>query len=259
MVRQAVLNACDALDGLKDHLIDDPRRCAFDFKTLACAADDAPGCLTAAQVETAHRLTSPALHATTGELIFPGLALGTEVRLPTPTFPRSVDYFRLAVFKNPDWDWRRFAIEPALALADRVGRDTTDATNPDLTAFMQRGGKLPLYHGWSDQQFSAESTINYFTKVLDRMGASGTAEWARLFLAPGMGHCSGGEGPNTFGAITALERWVEHDQPPASLLASHRSAGRVDRTRPLCPYPQVARYLGRGSIDDAANFTCVAP
>ena len=134
-----------------------------------------------------------------------------------------------------------------------------NATNPDLTAFRQRGGKLLLYHGWRDQNFSAQSTINYYKSVLDTMGSVQSAEWLRLFLAPGMGHCGGGEGPNAFDAVTALEQWVEHGKAPDVIIASHRTDGKVDRTRPLCPYPQVAKYQGTGSIDEAANFRCMLP
>jgi feruloyl esterase len=127
---------------------------------------------------------------------------------------------------------------------------------PDLTAFKQRNGKLLLYHGWRDQNFSAQSTIDYYRSVRDRMGAADIANWMRLFLAPGMGHCGGGEGPNSFDAVGALDTWVEHGKAPDVIVASHRTEGKVDRTRPLCPYPQVAKYKGTGSSDAAENFQC---
>ena len=122
---------------------------------------------------------------------------------------------------------------------------------------MRRGGKLLLYHGWADQNFSAQSTIDYHRKVVEAIGsAPHTADWLRL-LAPGMGHCGGGEGLNTFDMVSALERWVENNQPPALVVASQSTNGKLGRTRPLCPYPQVAKYNGTGSLDEAANFRCV--
>jgi feruloyl esterase len=263
VIHRAVLNACDAVDGLKDGLIGDPSRCSFDFKTLQCRGEDSVSCLTAAQVESAQNVTSPAVHSKTGEIIFPGLALGTELGWatkiggPAPS-GLGTDYFKYAVFKDPTWNWRTFDVEPAVARADRVDNGTTNATNPDLTAFHTRGGKLLLYHGWRDQNFSAQSTINYYESVLERMGSDQSA-WLRLFLAPGMGHCGGGEGPNAFDAVTALEHWVEKGNAPRSITASHRTDGKADRTRPLCPYPQVAKYRGTGSIDEAENFACVLP
>lgn len=264
MIHRAVLNACDASDGLKDGLISEPDRCSFDFESLACSGEDSASCLTSAQVETARTVTNPVLRSKTGEAIFPGLALGTELGWatkiggPAPS-ALGTDYFKYAVFKDPNWDWRSFDLETAVPLAERADNGVTDATSPDLTAFRQRGGKLLLYHGWRDQNFSAQSTINYHRSVLDRMGSAEAADWVRLFLVPGMGHCGGGEGLNAFDAVVALEQWVENRQPPGQIVAARRADGKVERTRPLCSYPQVARYQGTGSIDDAANFRCVQP
>ena len=123
----------------------------------------------------------------------------------------------------------------------------------------QSGSALPDYHGWRDQNFSPFLTLTYYKSVLEKMGSSGIADWLRVFLVPGMGHCGGGEGPNAFDPVTALEQWVEKGKAPDQITASHRTDGKVDRTRPLCPYPQVAKYKGSGSIDDAENFSCVAP
>jgi feruloyl esterase len=264
MIHRAVLNACDGLDGLKDGLISEPDRCSFDFRSLACTGEDSASCLTATQVQTARTVTNPAVHSKTGETIFPGLSLGTELGWatkiggPAPS-ALGTDYFKYAVFKDPNWDWRTFDFETAVAQAERIDNGITDATSPDLTAFKQRGGKLLLYHGWRDQNFSAQSTVNYHRRVLDKMGAAEGAEWVRLFVVPGMGHCGGGEGLNAFDAVAALEQWVENRQPPARIVAARRTDGKVERTRPLCPYPQAARYQGTGSIDDAANFRCVQP
>jgi feruloyl esterase len=265
MIHRAVLDACDSLDGLKDGLISDPTRCRFDFSTLECKGQDSPSCLTAAQVDTARNATSPAVHPKTGETIFPGLALGSELGWsgkiggPEPS-PLGTELFKYVVFKDPNWNWRTFDFETAVALYDRLDSGTTNATNPDLRAFKQHGAKLLLFHGWADQNFSAQSTINYYNSVLDKMGSGAqTAEWLRLFLAPGMAHCGGGEGPNQFSPISALERWRESNIAPDQIIASHVTNGVVDLTRPLCPYPQVAVYKGTGSTKDAANFSCKIP
>jgi feruloyl esterase len=264
IIHQAVLNACDAIDGLRDGLIGDPTNCRFDFKKLECKGADSASCLTSAQIESAQKLTNPMIHPKTGETLFPGLALGTELgwalRIggPEPNF-FGTDYFKYVFYKNPKWDWRTFDLESAVAIADAADYRILNATNPDLRTFKQRGGKLLLYHGWSDQNFSAPTTISYYESVRDTVGSGQMGEWLRLFLAPGMGHCGGGEGPNAFDHLAALEQWVENGHAPATITASHRTDGKIDRTRPLCPYPQVAKYRGSGSIDEAVNFNCQLP
>jgi feruloyl esterase len=135
-----------------------------------------------------------------------------------------------------------------------------NATDPDMKAFFGHGGKLLMYHGWSDPNVPAVNTVKYYTSVVEHLGGAAKASnHVRLFMAPGMGHCGGGEGPNTFDKMAALERWVEQGQAPDVLIATHSTNGKVDRSRPLCPYPQVAKYTGTGSIDEAANFICAAP
>jgi feruloyl esterase len=263
MIHKAVLHACDARDGLQDGLITDPRACQFDFRALACAGAERLSCLSAGQVETARLVTSPAVHSQTGEVIFPGLALGTELGWATKvggTEPSALgtEFFKYIVYKEANWDWRTFDFESAVALADRIDNGTLNV-GPDLRGYRGRGGKLLLYHGWRDQNFSAESTINYHDRVRSSVGAAGSEDWMRLFLAPGVGHCGGGEGPNSIDFISALEQWVEHGRAPGQVIATRRADGKVVRTRPLCPYPQVARYRGTGSIDEASNFACVMP
>ena len=264
MIHRAVVNACDAVDGTKDGLIDDPRRCRFDFKTIECKAEDSASCLTAGQVESARTITNPVIHPRTGGTIFPGLALGTELgwglRIGGATPQRfGTDYFKYVFYKDPQWDWRTFDLEAAVAIAGHADYGMLNATDPDLRRFQRRSGKLLLYHGWSDANFSAQSTIDYYESVRRVVGSDSIGEWARLFLAPGMGHCGGGEGPNVFDPVAALEQWVEHGRAPGSIIATHATDGKVDRTRPLCPYPQVAKYHGSGSIDEAGSFTCRLP
>ena len=264
MIHEAVMKTCDAVDGLKDSLISDPTRCKFDPKVLMCKGADNALCLTAPQVEMATKLMSSAT-TKTGAEIFPGLEPGTELfwgRFVGDAEPptNAIDQYRYIVFKNPEWDWTTFDIERDVATADTVDKGTINAVNPDLSKFVQRKGKLLLYHGWTDGTVSPLTSVNYYNRVVDKMGGTAkTSNWLRLFMVPGMGHCGGGDGPNTFDTVTALEQWVEKGKAPDQIIASHSTAGKIDRTRPLCPYPQVAKYKGSGSIDDAANFDCKAP
>jgi feruloyl esterase len=265
MIHQAAVAACDAGDGLEDGLIGDPSKCSFDAKVLLCKAGDGPSCLTAPQVEAAKKIYSPAVNPRTGKEMFqslvPGTELGWGVQALGPEPSQNIyDQFRYVVFKDPNWDWKTFDFDKDVARGDQPENLIMNATNPDMKKFFSRGGKLLLYHGWSDPNVPTVNTIKYFNSVVENLGgAEKAAKNVRLFLAPGMGHCGGGEGPNVFDKIGALERWVEQGQPPASLLASKMSEGKVERTRPLCPHPQVAKYKGTGSIDDAANFVCAVP
>jgi feruloyl esterase len=138
-----------------------------------------------------------------------------------------------------------------------VDDDTINATSADLKRFTAHQGKLIMYHGWTDTNITPRATVDYFEKVEAQLGgATQTAQSVRLFMVPGMNHCGGGDGPNVFSMTSALERWVEDGKAPDQVVASHLSGGKVDRTRPLCPYPQMAQYKGTGDPNDAANFTC---
>jgi len=171
-----------------------------------------------------------------------------------------LDQFRFLVFKDPGWDVGRFNFAADIVRADDVDNDTINALDADLRPFIDRGGRLIQYHGWSDPQISPGNSVQYYQRVLAALGGPGKVQGSyRLFMAPGMGHCGGGEGPNTFDMIGALEQWVEHGKAPDQVIASHATSGNVDRTRPLCPYPQVAAYRGPGSTDEAASFVCKAP
>ena len=264
MIHQAVLATCDAFDGAKDGLIEDPTQCHFDPKSLLCEGSDGPNCLTAPQVEAARVVMSPVKNRKTGELIFPGFEPGNELgwaRMlggPDP-YGTAVDQFKFIVFNDPNWDWRTFDLERDVAAADNSGQGVLSSVNPDLSRFAKHGGKLLMYHGWADQDIAPQASINFYKDTSKATAAAQSAQWIRLFMVPGMQHCGGGEGPNTFDMMTALERWVEQGTAPEHILASHSTDGKVDRTRPLCPFPQVARYKGAGSIDDAANFACQTP
>ena len=260
MIHRAVLEACDAKDGVKDGLIEDPETCHVDFKSLQCKAADGPDCLTARQVQTAETITSP-VATRAGKILFPRIEPGTELRWsrvaggpqPADLFQ---DEFRYVVYQDPHWDWRTFDLERDSSKAHAIDKDV-DELNPDLTAFAKHGGKLLLYHGWADQQVAPGSSVEFYKAATAVSGGSEqTSNWARLFMVPGMAHCSGGEGPDTFDKISVMEQWVEQDKAPEQIIAAHKTAGKVDRTRPLCPYPQVAYYKGTGSIDEASNFSC---
>jgi len=260
LLKNAAVQACDALDGVKDGLITDPRTCQFDPGTLLCRNGDSQSCLTSAQVESSKTICAPTKKQN-GELVFPGLEPGSELGWgpitngPEP-FGVSMWMFRY-LHNDMNWDWRSFDLDKETSLVDeKLG--FINAIAPDLSKFKDRGGKLLLYHGWNDPLIAPENTVDYYSKVLSKMGTN-QSDWLRLFMAPGMNHCGGGDGPNAFDAITALEKWRENGEPPNRIIAAHTLGGKVDRTRPLCPYPQVAKYKGDGSIDDASNFECKAP
>ncbi len=265
VIHKAVLEACDAADGVQDGLIEDPTRCHFDPKTIECKAGDEPTCLTAGQVEAAKRMyTAPTTSRSSTPVYFnvePGSELGWAMlaRGPEP-FSAATDQFRYVVFKNPQWDWHSFDLDKDVALADKMDHDTINAANPNLKPFLAHGGKLLMYHGWADPGVPPLASVNYYKTAMDTLGGERkTEDSMRLFMVPGMGHCGGGEGPNHFDMMSAMTAWREDGRTPERIVAAHRTAGKVDRTRPLCAYPQVAKYKGNGSIDDAENFVCAAP
>jgi Tannase and feruloyl esterase len=265
LVNGAVLAACDALDGVTDGLLTDPHQCYFDPAALMCRGGDAGDCLTAPQVE-ALRMGYARAKKKTGELIYPGLVPGGETgwAMLTAANPEpgviDVGMFRYVAHEDPAWDWRTFDLDRDSALIDKKA-GFIDATNPDLSAFRARGGKLIIYHGWNDGgsggAISPQNSVNYYSSVLARMGSQ-QQDWLRLFMVPGMAHCGGGPGPNQVNWMAALERWRESGIAPDQLIASRVSDNRVNMTRPICPYPQVAQYNGVGSTNDAANFACKA-
>jgi len=270
ILTKAAVDACDGIDGLKDGLIDDPRKCQFDPAKLACKAgvDDAT-CLTPPQVEAARKTYDGVKNPRTGEQIFTGWPRGSEgfgeapgqswrAYIMDPPEPMRVGFFKYFLFHDPNWDFRTIDWERDLAYAEQK-MPFMAAVDRDMSAFKKRGGKLLMYTGWSDPVVPPQDTVAYYDAVVKTMGGlEKTREFFRFFLAPGMGHCGGGPGPNQFDHLTALEQWVEKGAAPDKLVATHSTNGKVDRTRPLCLYPQVARWKGTGSSDEAANFACVA-
>jgi feruloyl esterase len=164
------------------------------------------------------------------------------------------------VFKDPSWDFRNLKPETDLARAQDMDKGLINALDPNLKAFLARGGKIIQYHGWIDPQISPRSSVRYYEDVLKTMGQSARVQESyRLFMVPGMAHCGGGEGPNSFNMVSAIQEWVENKKAPQQIIASRLANGAVTRTRPLCPFPQVAKYKGTGSTDEAANFACATP
>ncbi|MEO8257471.1 MAG: tannase/feruloyl esterase family alpha/beta hydrolase [Acidobacteriota bacterium] len=253
LVNQLVTNSCDTL---KEGFLNNPRQCQVDFSKLLCTAgqDDAT-CLTAGQLKTVNTYYGGVKNSK-GELIFSGQALGNPIGAQRGTNQASggvFDIVRIA-FNDANHDWQTFDLDKDLPVIDKaVGY--VDAVNPDLGRFKSSGGKLLLTHGWGDTGITPETTIWYYDSVLDRMGGRDQANWMRLFMAPGMGHCGGGPGVNTFDAIGAMEQWVEKGVAPDQMMGT----GAQGLTRPLCPYPQYADYKGTGDLKSAANWACKAP
>jgi feruloyl esterase len=260
-IHAAALDACDAADGVKDGIIEDPTRCKFDPKVIECKGPDSPACLTPLQVESVRKIYSDVINPRTKTELFPGHEPGSELGWNTMAGAQpmglGLDLFKYIVFKNPDWDYKTFNFDSDAALTAAADNGVMNALDTNLKAFLGRGGKMIQYHGWADPQISPRSSVEYYKAVLDTMGGSAKViDSYRLFMVPGMAHCGGGEGTSNFDMLTALEQWVEAKKAPDQIPASRVRDGKVDRTRPLCPYPQVAKYKGTGSIDEAASFTC---
>ncbi|WP_164857124.1 tannase/feruloyl esterase family alpha/beta hydrolase [Sphingomonas crocodyli] len=291
LIQNAAIAACDQVDGIKDGLIADPRFCRFDPVVLACAGGDAPDCLSTAQVATLQKIYDGPKNPRTGERIYPGYPPGIEnapgynhVIAPwrPSTFSYGDTYFGHAVFERRDWDPHSFDFDRDMALSDRKGAPVVDATNPDLRSFRAHGGKLLQYHGWSDALMPAGASIAYYETVADFMrrypdrrssDPASLGAFYRLFLIPGMGHCYGGDGPTAitppagrdkadtrYDLVLALEQWVEKGIAPQMIIGSGRVPNDPSRTmsRPICAYPQMTRYKGRGDTDAAASFACVS-
>lgn len=263
-MHSAVLDACDAIDGVKDGVIEDPSRCHFDPRVLECTNGDGPKCLTTAQIQTVTAFYSPFKHPATGKVLYPpfmqpGSELGWEVLAGPEPQGNAQEMFKYFVFNDAKWDWRRFRPETDLDLAQRIDTGVLNVTDPNLKRFFDRRGKLLMYHGWADPQVAPLISVNYFNDVVRTLGRGVVGNSIQLYMVPGMNHCRGGAGTDTFDTIAAIEQWVDKGKAPDQIIASHSTNGTVDRTRPLCPYSQVAVYKGSGSTDEAANFVCKAP
>jgi feruloyl esterase len=262
-IHSHVMKACDGLDGVVDGVLEDPASCTVDFTALACKGADTATCLTPAQIASARAITTPLTKPGTNEVIFPGYLMpGTELEWAVLGGPQPLRLSQTAVanivYGDKAWSSRTFDPVAELARIDASDQGAMKSNDPDLAPFFNRGGKLLMWHGWADPQVPPQLSTIYYSNVLETVGPSADQSIA-LFMMPGVYHCSGGPGPDNFDRMGALVAWVERGHKPTRLTASHLSSGIVDRTRPLCPYGQVAVYSGKGSTDDAANFSCAAP
>lgn len=254
-LHKAVLEACDALDGVKDGVLENPEKCHFNPSVLACKGADSPDCLTPPQVEFAKKMYSGPLG------IFPGLEPGSELGWNMLAGPKpmslAVELYQYLVFNDSTWDFRTFDATRDIDQAEKTIRMEMNSTDPNLTPFIKHGGKMLIYHGWADPGVPPMGTVNYYKSVVEAVGKKANSS-VRLFMVPGMGHCQGGDGTDKFDMAKAMLDWVTTNKAPERIEASHMTSGKVDKTRPLCPYPQVAVYKGSGSTGEAANFTCKA-
>jgi feruloyl esterase len=264
-IHQAALAACDANDGVKDGVIENPPSCKFDPTLLECRGPDNNSCLTRGQVAAARKLYAGPRNPRTGEQIYSPLYPGSELGWGQLTGDAPIfiatDFFKYFVFKDPAWDYKTRPInfDSDVALADKPANLPVNAADPDIKKFVARGGKMMLWGGWNDAGVPPLEVVNYYNNVLKTIGAKPAMSAVRLYMLPGVGHCGGGEGTDHFDLFPALQQWVEQKQAPANLIASRIENGKEVRTRPLCAYPEIATYKGSGSTDDAANFVCKKP
>jgi feruloyl esterase len=279
LLNTAVLQACGGSGAVQAGYLLDPRDCRFDPAQLQCQAGQASGtCLSAPQVAEAQRLYSPVTDPRTGLHLYPGFARGSESQWSqiqgalVPFFAQPL--LANAVYNDPNWDWTTFDFDKDAALVDRVLSPVINATSPDLSRFQAHGGKLLMTQGWADPLNAQTLPIEYFNSVLAVQGSlARTLDSFRLFMAPGMGHCGGGPGPDTIGgaappvaitperdSIAALQAWVEQDRAPDSLISTkyvNDTPPAIARELRLCPYPEVARLAGGGDPTQAASYVCV--
>ena len=261
-VEAQIVEKCDAVDGVKDGLLEDPRRCNVDVAGLAGLSDGQRAALRKIYAETSGKEGA----------IYPARPVGGEGEVdswpawitggspyatpqaPSLGFALATHFFKFLVFNDPSWDYSGYDVANARKDA-RLAATFMNATNPDLDAFKAKGRKLIVWHGWSDAALTALGSIKYYEQVQER--DAGVRDYFRLFLMPGVLHCSGGPGPDTVDWPATIADWVENGKAPDRVIARQAAAGgAVSRTRPLCPYPQHAEYTGAGSTDDAANFVC---
>ncbi len=266
----AAVAACDAIDGVKDGIIGDPRRCSYDPKALIGTSAGTCGVFTDTDAAIIHKLWQGSTredssfrwygYSRGANLTATAGSRGTPLK-PEPFFV-ATDWLKYFITQNKDFDWTTMtpaAYQRYWDQSDEQYGSVIGTDNPDLTAFRDRGGKTIIWHGWADELITAESSIHYYKRVQAQMGGpKKTAELARLYLAPGVSHCEGGPGPQPTGVLDALVRWVEDGKAPGTLLATRhdQTTGAVIRSRPLCQYPLVAKFKGSGSTDEAGNFVC---
>jgi len=262
-IYRAAIAACDARDGVADNVIENPGACTFDPKVLSCSGAEDNTCLTPAQVESARKMYAGATHPSTRASVLPGLARGSELGWnvigSAEPIMYAADAYKYVIVKDRNWDPARFNAATDLDLALSADPDDVlGSTDPNLRSFFGRGGKLLLYHGWSDAQVTPYNTVDFFQKVVASQGGAGVGTSIQLYMVPGMNHCQGGPGTDNFDRVGAMEEWIKTGAAPKRIEAWHVTNGATDRTRPLCPFGQVAKWSGTGSTNESANFSCVA-
>jgi feruloyl esterase len=263
-IHEAVLQACDGLDGVKDGILENPLACHFDPKVLQCkAGEDTVSCLTAAQVQTAKMIYAPAKDPKTGKVLTGGLMPGTELQWATLYSPNgygnAIEAMKYIAMKDPAWEIAQFNASTDVEKAQKADPDgMLRSDNANIKAFFDRGGKLLMYQGFADPQVTSDNAIRYHQMVIDKVSKQAEGKSIQLFMIPGMYHCQGGPGTDTWDKAAVLDAWVTTGKAPDRIVASHRTDGKVDRTRPLCPFPKVAKWNGSGTTDEAANFSCAA-
>lgn len=287
-INKASLAVCDAIDGVRDGIVENPLKCSFgkDPSALLCKGPETSSCLTAEQLQTLKDIYA-GYRDPRGQQVYPGFMPGDEIDWKSliiagtdPSEPftdtsavGAVGFFKYFVFDNRNWNFLTWNYDQDMPLTDQKLALEINASDPDLKSFRAHGGKLLLYHGWADPGVSPLETIGYFERVVQASTGGEvtgpgnetpafvesirhTQDFVRLFMAPGMDHCGDGPGPNVFDAFGPLAAWVEHGEAPREIVASHIDKGAVTLTRPLCLYPMTAHYIGHGSTDQAANFVC---
>jgi len=290
LIGKAVLEQCDDLDGLEDGILNNPLQCDFDVSSLACGAGETSACLTDQHVAAAKRIYDGVY--IDGERIFPGYPVGgelsplgwnlwltggldlvpdvedfqegavTESDFPAPVTPSAHWAFgngvmKYLIYHDPEWNYTDYTFETFKSDAAKVA-PTLNATNPDLSAFRERGGKLLIHNGWADMALSPLGTIEYYEQVLEHDASA--SDDVRLFLLPGVDHCAGGAGPYVINMLNEIDKWVETGDAPAQLTAYWLNEQmQPDGARPVCAYPEYVRYNGAGDPRDASSFSCVSP
>jgi feruloyl esterase len=263
VLHEAVLAKCDLLDGVKDGLLENPTRCTVDPKAIECRSADGPNCLTTAQVDAARKIYAGPTNPRTNERIWSPLYRGSELDWSFFTDAAApigiaTSTLRDAILRDPAFDYLATPVDfdRHVALADRSDLARVNASNADISPYVRSGGKLILSGGWNNALVPAGAVLDYYNRVTATIGRDTAQRAVRLYMVPGMIECNGGPGTDTFDMLGVMRRWVERGQAPQEVIASRVEHGSVVRTRPLCPYPQVATYEGKGSTDDAKNFVC---
>jgi feruloyl esterase len=263
VLNRAALDACDALDGIRDNVIEDPSRCSFDPGSIQCLGPERESCLTAAQVETARHIYAGAKFSD-GTQIYSGFEPGSELywgmmlQGPDPLFINN-DFFRFIAFEDPEWDFHNFDVDRDTRDIDKRLGSVLNNTNPDLKAFEESGAKLLVYQSWYETWIPPRTITTYHDAVANTMGGENrTGDFFRLFMVPDVNMCAGAT-PGTFDALDALRKWREEGIAPDSIPAHYQNGNEIYRTRPVCAYPEVAIYKGEGDINKAESFRCGKP